>query len=80
MMPFKSFSDLLNLFGICECCLKPGAQRYESVYCEACLEHGRPCATNIEPAYKLMLGSVERLIERYKNDRPGFWDALDAKL
>ena len=78
MMPFKSLSDLLNLFGIC--CLKPGAQRYESAYCEACLEHGRPGVTNIEPAYKLMLGSVERLTERYKNDRPGFWDALDAKL
>lgn len=74
----RPLSDLLNQFGICECCKQQTATKNESVWCENCYAHFEYCNQKIEDAYAVMELVVNNLISKYKND-PLFWNILLGK-
>jgi hypothetical protein len=71
----NALSEMLNQFGICECCKEHGADRNESVYCEKCYDHVKECNDCLDDAFWLIHRIISQFAKKYQNDEE-FWNIL----
>lgn len=75
----KSCSEMLNQFGICQCCKEHGAYRNESVWCDKCFGHEDPCNSDMTKAFRIITHTIQELGDKYQTDDT-FWNILLGKI